>query len=71
MHSLEQRIAAFEKLGRFLSQYKEARADEDLQKLNKHFLNEYHTVVKDAELFNHWFSEENLHSARAQWSQAL
>jgi hypothetical protein len=71
MLSLEQRIAAFEKLGRFLSQYKEARADEDLQKLNKFFLKEYQTVIKDAELFNHWFSEENLHFALEQWSLAL
>lgn len=71
MLSLEQRITAFEKLGRFLSQYKEARADEDLQKLNQYFLTEYHTVIKDAELFNHWFSEENLHFALEQWSIAL
>ena len=71
MLSLEQRIAAFEKLGRFLSQYKEARTDEDLQKLNKFFLKEYHTVIKDAELFNHWFSEDNLHFALEQWSLAL
>jgi hypothetical protein len=71
MHSLEQRITAFEKLGRFLSQYKEARADDDLQKLNQYFLKEYHTVVKDAELFNHWFSEDNLHFALEQWSLAL
>ena len=71
MLSLEQRIAAFEKLGRFLSQYKEARTDEDLQKLNQFFLKEYHTVIKDAELFNHWFSEDNLHFALDQWSQAL
>jgi hypothetical protein len=71
MLSFEQRIAAFEKLGRFLSQYKEARTDEDLQKMNQFFLKEYHTVIKDAELFNHWFSEENLHFALEQWSQAL
>lgn len=71
MLSLKQRIDAFEKLGRFLSQFKEERKDEDLQKLNQFFLKEYHTIIKDAELFNHWFSEDNLHFALEEWSQAL
>jgi hypothetical protein len=71
MLTLEQRIDSLDTLGRFLSQFKEARADADLQKLNKFFLKEYHIVIKDAELFNHWFSEDNLHFALAEWSKAL
>ncbi len=71
MLSLEQRINAFDQLGRFLSQFKEERSDQDLQKLNQYFLKEYHTVIKDAELFNHWFSEDNLHFALSEWSKAL
>ena len=71
MLSLKQRIEAFDILGRFLSQFKESREDQDLQKLNQFFLKEYHTVIKDAELFNHWFSEDNLHFALEEWSKAL
>ncbi len=71
MLSLEQRIDAFDRLGRFMSQYREVRQDEDLQKLNKHFLKEYQVCIKDAELFNHWFSEDNLHFALQSWSEAL
>lgn len=71
MLSLEQRIKAFEILGRFISQTKDARADEDLQKLNRHFLKEYHTCIQDAALFNHWFTPENLDFALGEWSNAL
>jgi hypothetical protein len=71
MLSLAQRIQAFDRLGRFLAQYKEERADEDLQKLNQYFLKEYRICIKDAELFNHWFSEDNLHFALQSWSEAL
>lgn len=71
MLSLAQRIEAFDRLGRFMSQYKEDRPDPDLQKLNQYFLKEYRVCIKDAELFNHWFSEENLHFALQSWSEAL
>lgn len=71
MLSLEQRIDAFHTLGLFLSQYKEEKEDKVLEKLNKHFLKEYRICIKDAELFNHWFTEENLHFALEEWSQAL
>lgn len=71
MLSLQQRINSFDILGRFLSQFKEDRSDADLQKLNQYFLKEYRTVIKDAELFNHWFSEDNLEFALTEWSQAL
>jgi len=71
MLSLVQRIEALDKLGRFIGQYAEESPDEDLQKLNKHFLKEYRICIKDAELFNHWFSEDNLHFALQSWSEAL
>jgi len=71
MLSLEQSLEAFQILGRFISQYDDERVDEDLQKLNKHFLKEYRICIKDAELFNHWFTEENLHFALEEWSKAL
>lgn len=71
MLSLEQRINAFDTLGRFLAQFNGTSDDADLQKLNQYFLKEYQTVIKDAELFNHWFSEDNLHHALSEWSQAL
>lgn len=67
----EERLAAFEKLGRFMSQYQQERQDEDLQKLNKFFLEHYRTAIQEANLFNHWFSEDNLHFALQQWSEAL
>lgn len=71
MLSLAKRIEAFDRLGRFLAQYKDERPDEDLQKLNQYFLKEYRICIKDAELFNHWFSEDNLHFALQSWSEAL
>lgn len=71
MLSLEQRIDAFHTLGMFLSQYKDEKEDKVLEKLNKHFLKEYRICIKDAELFNHWFTEENLHFALEEWSKAL
>lgn len=71
MLQLEERIHALEKLGRFMSQYKEERADEDLKGLNAYFLEGYRAAIAEAQLFNHWFSEENLHHALEAWSQNL
>lgn len=71
MLQLEERIHALEKLGRFMSQYQDERADEDLKGLNAYFLEGYRAAIEDAQLFNHWFSEENLHHALEAWSENL
>ena len=71
MLELKARISAFEILGRFLSQYQEERSDEDLQKLNKYFLEEYKLAIEHASAFNNWFSKENIEFALQQWSEAL
>ncbi len=71
MLTLEERIDTFHLLGQFLSQYKEEKQDDKLLKLNKHFLKEYRICIQDASLFNHWFTEDNLHFALEEWSRAL
>lgn len=71
MLELSRRISAFETLGRFLAQYKEDRQDEDLQKLNKFFLEEYRTAIDQAGIFNNWFTRENVEFSLQQWSEAL
>jgi hypothetical protein len=67
----QQRIEAFAKLGSFLGQYQEESKAPELEKLNRFFLDNYRTAIKEAELFNHWFSAENLHFALQEWSSAL
>ncbi len=71
MLNIQQRIKAFEKLGRFMSQHSEARSDEDLQELNRYFLEGYYAALNDAHLFNHWFSPDNLKYALDEWASAL
>lgn len=71
MLELSRRIFAFEILGRFLSQYEEERKDEDLQKLNKFFLEEYRQTITQAGIYNNWFSKTNVEFALKEWSKAL
>ncbi len=65
------RISAFEKLGRFIGQYKAESDDEDLKKLNSFFLENFRTVIQQAGIYNNWFTLPNAQFAMAQWSQAL
>tara|TARA_R110002072_G_scaffold38347_8_gene111212 strand:+ start:135 stop:1205 length:1071 start_codon:yes stop_codon:yes gene_type:complete len=71
MLELSRRIFAFETLGRFLSQFNEERKDEDLQKLNKYFLEEYRQTITQSGIYNNWFSKDNVEFALQQWSEAL
>ncbi len=71
MLDVGERISAFEKLGRFISQYEEDRNDSDLAKLNKYFLGEFREAITQAGIFNNWFTIENVHHALQQWSVAL
>lgn len=71
MLELSRRIFAFEILGRFLSQFQEERKDEDLQKLNKFFLAEYRETIRQAGIYNNWFTKENVEYALKEWSEAL
>lgn len=71
MLDLSSRISAFKTLGRFLSQYNEASKDEDLQKLNKYFLAEYHFAIEQSGIWNNWFTRENVEFALTEWSTAL
>ena len=71
MFQLRDRISAFEKLGRFMGQVGEKSPDEDLARINEYFLEGLHQVVREAGLYNNWFTPENVHYAFAQWSDAL
>ena len=71
MLALRDRISAFEKLGRFMGQVREKSMDDDLQRINEYFLEGLHQVIREAELYNNWFTPENVHYAFAQWSDAL
>lgn len=66
-----ERIAAFDQLGRFMSQYKDARKDDNLEKLNDYFLDGFRESIKQAGLFNNWFTRENVEFALREWSEAL
>ena len=71
MFHVEERISAFEKLGRFISQYREERADEDLKKLNEYFLEGFRDTIDQAGIYNNWFTRDNVEYALQQWSLAL
>lgn len=71
MMSLETRLIAFEKLGRFLSQIKVEKSDEDLTRLNKFFLPGFRDLVGEAHSYNNWFTPDNIEFALDQWSKAL
>lgn len=65
------RISAFEKLGRFIGQYKEESKDEDLKKLNEYFLPGLRQTIHEAGIYNNWFTPDNVEYALQQWSDAL
>ncbi len=65
------RISAFETLGRFMGQHSEDSIDEDLQKLNSFFLEDFRKVIQQAGIYNNWFTENNVKFALDQWSEAL
>lgn len=71
MLDVNARISAFETLGRFMGQYRENRTDEDLQKLNEYFLEDFRKVIAQAGIYNNWFTKPNVEYALQQWSQAL
>jgi len=67
MFGLEERIAAFDKLGRFLGQ----GDDEDLAKLNEYFAEGLQKSIDEAGAFNNWFTRDNVEFALQEWSKAL
>lgn len=71
MLNLRERISAFEKLGRFMGQVREKSGDEDLRRINEYFFEGLQQVIREAELYNNWFTPENVHYAFAQWSDVL
>lgn len=71
MFNLQERISAFETLGRFMGQVSGKLPDEDLVKINEFFLEGMHEVIREAGLYNNWFSPENVHYAFSSWSEAL
>ncbi len=67
MFGIEERIAAFEKLGRFVGQHQ----DEGLEKLNNYFGKDLQKSIDEAAAFNNWFTRNNVEYALQEWSQAL
>ena len=71
MLNLRERISAFEKLGRFMGQVREKSGDEDLRRINEYFFEGLQQVIREAELYNNWFTPDNVHYAFAQWRDVL
>ena len=71
MLKLRDRISAFEKLGRFMGQVREKSTDNDLERINDYFYGGLQQVIREAGLYNNWFTPDNVHYAFAQWSSLL
>lgn len=71
MPSLDERIAALDTLGRFMAQRPGKQEDNSLEVLNKHFLSPFHKALAEAELFNPWFTQDNLNQALDSWAAVL
>lgn len=71
MPSLKERIEALDILGRFISQHPDNQEDDSLEALNKHFLSPFHKSLVEAELYNPWFTQENIHHALDSWAAVL
>ncbi len=71
MLDIKTRLSSLETLGRFMGQYKEESADADLKEINKLFLEDYRTTIKQAGIYNNWFTPENVEHALEQWHRAL
>lgn len=71
MFDLEERISAFDTLGRFLGQQEKSQSDERLDKLNRFFWEDYQKAIQQAGVYNNWFTPDNVRFALDQWSEAL
>ena len=71
MPELEQRIAAFAKLGLFMAQDTRLKEDAQLKGISDYFAEGFEQVKKEAELYNHWFTPENIEHALKTWSETL
>ena len=71
MFQLEDRISAFEKLGRFMGQVNGRSDAEDLKKINDFFLSGFEECIEEAGLFNNWFTRDNVNHALSTWQEAL
>lgn len=71
MISLDERIEALDTLGRFMAQNPQNQIDNSLEQINKHFLDPFRKSLLEAELYNPWFTAENLHKALDSWATVL
>ncbi len=58
--TIDNRIAAFVKLGKFLNQFKKQQQDELLKDLNNAFYNDFEQLIKTVHIKNPWFTEQNV-----------
>ena len=70
--NLEQRIAAFAKLGNFLKQFTVSKIEKNEDsKFNNLFFDAFKMQINRAQEFNGWFTKENVLYAIESWSIAL
>ncbi|MBL4745364.1 MAG: acyl-CoA reductase [Flavobacteriaceae bacterium] len=70
--NLDQRIEAFQTLGKFLSQFteKEIKQQENIP-YNELFFEAFHMQIKRAREYNSWYTKENVLFAIEGWSKSL
>lgn len=68
---MKERLAALEKWGRFMAQSYTGTPDPELAKIHEHFDQPWQQALREAELFNPWFTQENLRHALETWGATL
>lgn len=71
MFKMEARIEALEKWGRFMAQSYTGTPDPELAKIHEHFDQPWQRALREAELYNPWFTQENLRHALETWGGTL
>ncbi|MDF2436688.1 MAG: acyl-CoA reductase [Bacteroidota bacterium] len=59
----EERIQGFARLGRFLTQFSEGAAKYESEDLNEFFYDDFNELISKANIYNPWFTEENVRNA--------
>lgn len=69
--SLEKRINAFVELGSFLTQFGSNLRNQQLEKINERFYDEFQHLLDNQKQFNGWFIPENVLLAVNAWAKVL
>lgn len=69
--SLDKRINAFAELGSFLTQFGSNLRNQQLEKINERFYDEFQHLLANQKQFNGWFIPENVLLAVNAWAKVL